>query len=213
MNPYEVLGVGTAATSDDLRKAYRDKARRAHPDAGGKREDFDELKLAYDVLSDPDRRARYDRTGKIDDDEADNYQAMVLNLLVRMIDQILQAPLEDDKLFSMSLLQELTSCIEAEIAVVNQKIEPTDRALRRIKRLKRRFKALKRGAANVLETLLLSRENDYVLSRKAADRDIKVRRAAMALLKDYSETREELNVEKLITRRMSPGSFFMPHIE
>lgn len=64
---YEVLGVGKNATADELKKAYRKMAIKYHPDKnpGDKEaeEKFKEAAEAYDVLSDPDKRARYDQFG------------------------------------------------------------------------------------------------------------------------------------------------------
>lgn len=64
---YEVLGVDQNASSDDIRRAFRQLARKYHPDVnGGSREaeeQFKELKEAYDVLGDPDRRRQYDQYG------------------------------------------------------------------------------------------------------------------------------------------------------
>jgi len=64
---YAVLGVGPDATPEEVKRAYRRLAREHHPDAGGDEERFKEVARAYDVLGDPERRARYDRFG----DEAD----------------------------------------------------------------------------------------------------------------------------------------------
>lgn len=60
---YGVLDLRPDAASDDIKRAYRRKAREHHPDAGGDAERFKEVTHAYEVLSDPERRARYDRFG------------------------------------------------------------------------------------------------------------------------------------------------------
>ncbi|CAA9550761.1 MAG: Chaperone protein DnaJ [uncultured Thermomicrobiales bacterium] len=63
---YEVLGLGRTATADELKRAYRKQARQFHPDVNpepGAEERFKEVTEAYEVLSDPDRRAAYDRFG------------------------------------------------------------------------------------------------------------------------------------------------------
>ncbi len=64
---YEVLGVSRNATQDEIKRAYRRLARKYHPDVnpGDKEAEqrFKELQEAYDVLSDPEKRAKYDRFG------------------------------------------------------------------------------------------------------------------------------------------------------
>lgn len=68
-DPYEVLGVAKTATPEEIRKAYRQLAKKLHPDLnpGDKRaeERFKEVSSANDLLSDPDKRRRYD-AGEID---------------------------------------------------------------------------------------------------------------------------------------------------
>ena len=64
---YALLEVSHDASDEDIKRAYRRKARELHPDANGgdaaAEARFKEVSLAYEVLRDPERRARYDRFG------------------------------------------------------------------------------------------------------------------------------------------------------
>lgn len=60
---YGVLGVARTATPDEIESAYRNLVRRTHPDAGGTDPLFRLVQEAYETLSDPVRRAEYDRSG------------------------------------------------------------------------------------------------------------------------------------------------------
>ncbi|KAH7921490.1 hypothetical protein BV22DRAFT_1114388 [Leucogyrophana mollusca] len=61
---YDLLEVPVDASEADLKKAYRKKALRLHPDKGGDPELFKEVTHAYEVLSDPDKRSIYDARGE-----------------------------------------------------------------------------------------------------------------------------------------------------
>ena len=65
---YDILEVGRGASAEELKKAYRKRARELHPDANPDdptaENKFKELSRAYEVLSDPQQRAQYDRFGE-----------------------------------------------------------------------------------------------------------------------------------------------------
>ena len=66
---YDILGVSSSANEEEIRSAYRKLAKKHHPDlagSGGDDERFKEISAAYSILSDPEKRARYDR-GEIDE--------------------------------------------------------------------------------------------------------------------------------------------------
>lgn len=64
MNPYSVLGLHNSASKDEIRKAYRNLARKYHPDSnpGNKEaeEKFKEINDAYAILSDEKKKEKYD---------------------------------------------------------------------------------------------------------------------------------------------------------
>ncbi|KAH7889816.1 hypothetical protein F5I97DRAFT_1847565 [Phlebopus sp. FC_14] len=61
---YDLLEVPVDASESDLKKAYRKKALRLHPDKGGDPELFKEVTHAYEILSDPEKRSIYDARGE-----------------------------------------------------------------------------------------------------------------------------------------------------
>ncbi len=62
---YQILGVPKNASSEEIKKAYYKLAHKYHPDKGGDEKRFKEINEAYQVLSDKEKRAQYDRFGRV----------------------------------------------------------------------------------------------------------------------------------------------------
>ena len=84
---YDILGLKPDAEPAAIKYAYRALAQRWHPDkADGDEERFTDIGIAYAVLKDPEKRARYDATGAIDDavrvDKVANALAQLFTIVI-----------------------------------------------------------------------------------------------------------------------------------
>jgi hypothetical protein len=77
-DPYDILGVARDAGEEQIKVAYRKRAKAAHPDSGGDTETFSQLQKAYELLLDPVRRKVFDDTGyDVELTDAVDLQALV----------------------------------------------------------------------------------------------------------------------------------------
>ena len=70
---YEILGVSRSASDPEIKKAYRQKARKYHPDVNkeaGAEDTFKRIQKSYAILSDPQKKNQYDQFGVADDSAA-----------------------------------------------------------------------------------------------------------------------------------------------
>lgn len=86
-DPYDELGVARDATPAQIKNAYRNKAKKAHPDNGGTDAKFRQLTRAFSLLKDEGRRHQYDSTGNADEPEPNNEMGSAISRLVAFIQQ------------------------------------------------------------------------------------------------------------------------------
>lgn len=86
---YDILGVSPEAESGEIKKAYRTKAQRLHPDkATGDEEAFKELLEAYEVLMDDTRRKYYDENGTVPEQEQNTFIQEAVVVIIHLIDRV-----------------------------------------------------------------------------------------------------------------------------
>lgn len=145
MNPYAILGVEKTATLKQIKAAYRGLSNLHHPDKlTGNVDKFREIKNAYDVLSDGERRKRYDATGRTDEYKATpaRVSAFIETTMRSVIEAQRPDGSADDPVFENIRDKVLASLIAARIEVKNN-IFRAQRKLERCQRLLERFRPLR----------------------------------------------------------------------
>lgn len=166
---YADLGIPKDATPAAIKAAYRRRAKTAHPDAGGNADDFARLQRAYDVLSDPERRQRYDETGAFDERSADNIIAEALEVLAKLLDAIIEKEADPTTVDVMALLRRLIAEARRQ---PEQQLATLKRQAKGTAALQGRF-AVKDGA-NVFEAMLAKRAADIAEVTARVERQMKV---------------------------------------
>jgi curved DNA-binding protein CbpA len=175
---YETLGVEKDATPADIKKAYRRKSKDAHPDAGGSEAAFHSVALAHRILSDEQRREKYDRTGSLDE-AVDNRDARAASILQSLV----QAFLDDEAAKTRDLVAEMKKQIVADIKQASQSIEQAKAFIARSKDLRGRFKT-KKGApiiGHMIDNKIAEAERVMVNLTEQID----IRNRAAAMLDDH----------------------------
>jgi DnaJ-class molecular chaperone len=179
MNPYETLDVAADATDKEIKQAYRSRAQKSHPDReGGDAEAFHEITLAYDVLSDPARRTKFDKTGECG--EEPSIQAQAEARIVVMFNQIL-----DEPKFRGSITKKVTEIVSA---VTGQLIGEKQKAETELKRLEKISGRVKAKGQNLFETLINQKVRKLQAEIKAAEQEEAIIAEALSILRDYEDT-------------------------
>lgn len=174
MTLYETLGVAPDATPDQIKRAYRSKVKKLHPDQGGDAEEFGKVQHAYDVLMDTERRKYYDEHGEAALPSDLTIAEQTLVQLVREAGDI-----ED----LVGTLRRRLTGDQDKITGAIQRLEVSAKRLRdRLPRITR-----KDGGRNlIVETL--QAQLDVIEAKKAdGERMKKIGQQVLALLRSYEE--------------------------
>ncbi len=180
---YGVLGVKRTAPRKDIHKAYRKKAKTAHPDAGGSVEAFNELVLAYSVLSDGDRRTRYDETGEFEVTKPNNFDGGAIEIIAEKLGLVIHA---EHDLASMDVGALIEQAIREDIAARQASVIHQQRAAERLAKLRARTKRKAEGDTNLVARVLDWHELAIQNHVKKHEESIRFLERALEILKDYS---------------------------
>lgn len=179
MSLYETLGVPPDADKAAIRSAFRRRAKETHPDAGGSAETFQSVELAHRILTDDERRARYDETGQVDEG-AGNDEARAISIIAQMVDHALTK----DDLKHHDLVGDIRKQINSEIETARQNIKEAQKYLDRAADARKRA-TVKKGR-NLLAGLIDKKAAAAKQAQTMLEQQIKLRERALAMLEDAS---------------------------
>lgn len=180
---YKILGVKRTAVRRDIHKAYRKKAKIAHPDGGGSVEAFNDLVLAYSVLADAERRSRYDETGEIDPPRPDNFDGGAIEIIAEKLGLVIHA---EHDLAAMDVGALIEQAIRDDIATRKASVSHQKRAGDRLARLRARTKRKGQGDDNLVARVLDWHELAIQKHIKKHEESIRFLERALVILADYS---------------------------
>jgi len=139
---YSTLGVPNDATPAEIKAAYKRKAKETYPDAGGDAEKFQQVTLAHRILSDDEKRARYDETGSADED-VDTLDTAALAIIGGLVEEITQQIVTRDDLQFVDLAKQLRDRVKSQQAQADENIAQAKKFEKKAVALRKRFKAKK----------------------------------------------------------------------
>lgn len=176
--PYEDLGVPPTASKETIKRAYRKKAQKAHPDKGGNEAEFKKLATSYALLSDDAARKRFDETGSTAPEPPDILLGELAGMLCRILDNA-------DHAGSVDVIELMRKDLARNKQAVLLQKATVDRAIRKMNDAKSRLKVADghpNDLGGVLEVVALGLAN----SLKAADAQVDRITRLTERLKDYS---------------------------
>jgi curved DNA-binding protein CbpA len=188
---YTLLGVAPDASLNEIKRAYRNKAKTTHPDKGGDAVAFHELQRAFAVLSDPKTREQYDRTGKAEPEGPNNDLSKLYGHIAGVMTTVL------DQATKVGADAGQFDLIEATIEAFEQRLEEAMQKRAMIERTRNKFMEVanritaKKGKPNTLRLIMEGRVGEGERMMRQIDEQNEIEQKAIDLLKNHEYRFEE----------------------
>lgn len=177
MTFYDDLGVAKNADKATIKRTYRKRAQKEHPDKGGNAEKFHQIQRAYDVLGDDARRAHYDAYGVDGQRDQQNVIAQRLAaLLMHLVESVDVDHIDLIGAMRDALVKGRQTTLAA-IQVQEAKIKKYERAAKRMKR--------KVSGANVFAQMIEGQISIFKRGVELGKAELKTVEEMQEMLKDY----------------------------
>lgn len=183
MTLYEVLGVPRDADAATIKAAYRKLAKKHHPDKGGDAEEFKKVQKAYDILSNPDRRQRYD-AGEEEPRAERSVEDQAVEFILQGFDQVLEM---EDLPPSMDPLSVVVDSLKKLTKDVAKQLDRFEKQLARMEKQRNRIKRKKKAkpSDNLWARVIESKSNRAKMSLAKLRVQEQVVAMALEMLAEY----------------------------
>lgn len=175
---YDTLGVDKSATAEEIKSAYKNKAKENHPDKnGGSTEKMQAINKAYKILSNADKRSRYDSTGATDEETPfkDKFSALVNQVLLNIV-----STAKDVRRYDV--VGHFNHYVNENIAGIKKEKGDTTKEIQKLEEVKKRIKSKKdKTFIIILDQHILEKKRFLSI----ADLDIEFLTKAKEVLADY----------------------------
>ena len=211
-NPYQTLNINKTATDAEVERAFKQAAKRTHPDKpGGTKEKFNEAVRSRDLLLDPKRRKHYDQTGNFTDPEPDNSAnlpvSLIMNVIALLVSQFANRqaadPVQSDLL--VAVREQLSYALNKgkQQRAVHQQVAGTLKQIeQRLKQKKRKSKQKNEQISPMLKLAIAAQAAAVERDMAKLDPQIEAHERAIELLEDWT-----FEVATADTTHLVPGKF------
>lgn len=185
-NLYETLGVHKTSDKQTIKRAYRRKVKKLHPDKGGEHDEFLALQHAFDVLGNDARRARYDNNG----DDTIPKENEALGLFVSKFTEALEAnPQSNCVRIAQETLENMMQQFKAQIEQMHARLSALDVAVKS-------YKQCKQGEDNVIVSVIQQQQERLRTALIEAQKRLRVVTEAVDISYHYKFTGRDLAEDK-----------------
>jgi curved DNA-binding protein CbpA len=200
-NPYDMLGVKKDASTEEIKRAFRKKAKKHHPDrAGGDTDVMAEVNEAYALLTDDIKRKKFDNEGTTD--RVPTIEERAMQSLAKAFDDMLaeEAPAGNVVTMIDRAIMNAIARYEVDIKKIESYVAKLDKKATIVNKKDN-------GGVNLWENVVASRRQRYALALAANQEALAIARLSKDLLAEYVCTLKEPEAPK-VTRYPASTSLF-----
>jgi len=181
---YAILQIHKDASPREIKEAFRKAVKKCHPDNGGDAQEFHRVQSAYVILSNPEKRSFYNKTGCVKESKSETH-AIVAKILMEIIDGVLISLKQD--LFTVNLINLIVEKLEKDGQEIEDKRKIIRKNLGVVNQLKKRT-TRKEEDSNyppVMLQYLEQKKTEFLGVLRQLNQSMSYNKIAILMIKEY----------------------------